>query len=130
LQVLADKQQNRANMYAINILRLADSLQYEEPIILPGEGELLLSMGGVDKYKHNIDLPYNNSNITKENKMFTASLFNVYPNPVSNDLFIEYNIADNASNVVVDITKITAENYATSSTISALIFIRSFLSMV
>jgi len=128
--VLADKQQNRANMYAINILRLADSLQYEEPIILPGEGELLLSMGGVDKYKHNIDLPYNNSNITKENKMFTASLFNVYPNPVSNDLFIEYNIADNASNVVVDITKITAENYATSSTISALIFIRSFLSMV
>ena len=128
--MLADKQQNRANMYAINILRLADSLQYEEPIILPGEGELLLSMGGVDKYKHNIDLPYNNSNITKENKMFTASLFNVYPNPVSNDLFIEYNIADNASNVVVDITKITAENYATSSTISALIFIRSFLSMV
>jgi len=91
---------------------------------------LLLSMGGVNKYKHNIDLPYNNSNITKENKMFTASLFNVYPNPVSNDLFIEYNIADNASNVVVDITKITAENYATSSTISALIFIRSFLSMV
>jgi len=107
---LAGKQSNLADIYAINILRLTDSLQYEEPIILPGEGELLLSMGGVNKYKHNIDLPYNNSNITKENKMFTASLFNVYPNPVSNDLFVEYNIADNASNVVIDITEITGKN--------------------
>jgi hypothetical protein len=105
---LAAKQGNLADLYAINILQLTDSLQYEEPIILPGEGDLLLRMEGNNNQNNSV-LPNGKTNILNANNEFAATLFNVYPNPVGNVLFVEYSLADNAGNIVVDITDISGK---------------------
>jgi hypothetical protein len=96
LQSLALKNNNYANAYASNILIIADSMQYDEPIILPSEqGKILHKKKSKGKETEN------------------ESMLNVFPNPAKDYFTIEYNLKSNFSNATVKVCNITGKELKT-----------------
>ena len=103
LQSLAGKQRNCADIYAVNILRLTDSLQYEEPIILPGEGDLIFAIGNHPQQQQQSEQLLINSIGN------TTTTFNVYPNPAKDFIMVEYSLTEDINNACIEIVDLTGK---------------------
>ena len=95
LQVLADKQQNRADMYAINIMRTIGIYSYIEPILQAGSG------GGKMLYGIGAN--------TKNQSSSSDIQFKVYPNPAKDYFIIDYFLLEGNTSAIIGINDITGK---------------------
>jgi hypothetical protein len=92
LNTLAWKGNNYANAYARNLLIMADSIPYNEPIILPDVP---------NKSLHKPNKPFNNKG--------TDMMLKVFPNPAKDYFTVEYKLSETAGSAVVEIVDLTGK---------------------
>ena len=92
LQNIASRGNNYANAYARNILIVADSLQYNEPIILPSVQNKMM---------------HKKPKTTNGNEEET--MLKVFPNPAKNYFTVDYKLSKTSGSAVIEIDDLTGK---------------------
>jgi hypothetical protein len=95
IHLMANKQKNTADLYAVNILRGIDRYIYNEPILIDGVGggKMLFGIG----------------KSTKNQPECSDIQFKVYPNPANNYFLIDYLLIDETTNAKIEIVDISGK---------------------